>query len=307
MNYNQNSSTPIVPNQGRSNDYSTNNEVGTKPTGDPKSPKDFKKVLAKTKDGSQKQGGSGRISKEEEEENAEIATEGSIDKKSAPMTLFDLTSGKKPSTVSATPLVADDGSKIDKSMSRKGEASLGSLFSMKKDEKFTTRFNTEQPDLSYVNPLAAITNQPIEGMQIKTEKPAAPVANVQAIIDQLVEKVVEMKDAGRTDTVITLKNPPLFAGASIVVTAFDSAKGEFNLSFENLTQQAKSLLDLQSNRDSLIQALDQKGYGVHIVTTTTLIENRAIFTDAQQAQQERERQNPDQQRRQRQQQQDDQA
>ena len=40
----------------------------------------------------------------------------------------------------------------------------------------------------------------------------------------MIEKVAEIKDTGTTETVVTLKHPPLFAGATVVVTAFDNAK-----------------------------------------------------------------------------------
>lgn len=141
------------------------------------------------------------------------------------------------------------------------------------EKNFTTRFATEQPDISYVNPLAAANNPSgVAQVNMKTEKPI-PTTHIQEIINQMVEKVQEITDTGRTDTVITLKHPPMFAGANIVVSAYDSAKGEFNIAFENLTQAAKEMLDMRTNQESLKQALIQKGYAVHIVTTTTLVEN----------------------------------
>lgn len=140
-------------------------------------------------------------------------------------------------------------------------------------EKFTTRFSTEQTDLSYVNPLAA-QQQPSVNLSISTEKAIVPVKDLQAIIDQMISKVTEIKQSGKTETEVTLKYPPLFEGAKIVVTSFDSARNEFNISIENLKQQAKDLLDLKVNKDHLLLALEQKGYAVHILSTTTITENR---------------------------------
>ena len=67
----------------------------------------------------------------------------------------------------------------------------------------------------------------------------------------------------------------MFQGASVVITAFDSARGEFNLAFENLTPEAKRLLDSHENQRSMKLALEEKGYAVHIVTTTTEVEQSA--------------------------------
>ena len=66
------------------------------------------------------------------------------------------------------------------------------------------------------------------------------------------------------------------------MSAFDSAKGEFNISFENLTQAAQNLINLQANRDSLLHALEQKGYNVHILVATTLSENRPVVEEPKQ-------------------------
>jgi GTP-dependent phosphoenolpyruvate carboxykinase len=93
---------------------------------------------------------------------------------------------------------------------------------------------------------------------------------------------------------VTLKHPPLFAGTTIVVTAFDNAKNEFNISIENLTQAGKQMMDQENNRNNLLLALEQKGYAVHILSTTTLTETRvadALPTnqgDGRQREEERE-------------------
>jgi hypothetical protein len=160
-------------------------------------------------------------------------------------------------------------------------------------DKFTTRFSTEQTDLSYVN-LMAVTPQPIASVEGKVDKAIAPIADIQEIVNQLVDKLYTISQSGKTDTVITLKHPPILTGAQLIVTSFDNAKGEFNISFENLTQAGKNLLDLRLNQESLLNALEQKGYAVHILTTTTLVENRPIPTDTQNQQQGQNRDDRDQ-------------
>lgn len=149
-----------------------------------------------------------------------------------------------------------------------------------KKEKFTTRFATEQPDLSYVNPMAP-NNQQMAVADVKVEKPASTAADLKALIDQIVDKAYQMELNGRTETTVTLKHPPLFAGANLIITGFDTARGEFNVSFENLTQAAKHVLDLQANQESMRLALEQKGYAVHIITTTTLVERAPIVENPQ--------------------------
>lgn len=165
-----------------------------------------------------------------------------------------------------------------------------------KKEKFTTRFATEQSDLSYVNPLATstTTQAPINTAEIKTEPPVSKAAELQALITQIVDKAYQMELDGKTETTVLLKHPPLFAGANLVVTSFDTARGEFNISFENLTQAAKYVLDMQANRDSLKLALEQKGYAVHIVTTTTTPIERAPVVDNPRTGAERDQRGEDQ-------------
>ncbi len=131
-----------------------------------------------------------------------------------------------------------------------------------------------KPDTSYFNAALAV-NQVNIVERASGEKEIPPV-DMQKIIDQLVSHVEEMRQNGRTDTMVTLKEPPLFAGTTLVVTSFDSARGEFNLSFQNLTQAAKNLMDLQVNQDSLKLALQKVGYGVHIIVATTQIETPIV-------------------------------
>ena len=312
MNYNQDSTSSIKFTPGKDSSYRSGSDVGARPTGDPKSRKDFKRVLEKTKDGAPTpEDESVALSEAEDPSEAEFAMEDAADTKKQP--LFSLFGGL--ATTKTTPdssedtddLTVDDAKKlkradsplfpkpsVDVKKTNVDEVPIHSLYGdslkddgempvkpIKDDSKVTTRFSTEQTDLSYVNPMAAMKTQSVDSSQINLEKKTLPATNIQEIINQIVDKVVEIKDGGKTETIITLRNPPLFAGSNVVVTGFDSAKGEFNISFENLTQAAKEMLDQRANRDSLMFALEQKGYAVHIVTTTTLTENRPVIADAQ--------------------------
>lgn len=176
-------------------------------------------------------------------------------------------------------------------------------------DKFTTRYTPEQPDLTYVNPLAGtviptVANAAPVGPS-KVERPAGLDENMRALIDQIVKTMYTVKNEGKTETVLTLQYPPLFKDAKVTVTAFDSARGEFNITFDNLTQAAQLVLDKEENKKSLLQALEHKGYNVQIYTTTTvpldynnpISENREDFQRQQRDQHNEDQQ--DQQQRQR--------
>lgn len=167
--------------------------------------------------------------------------------------------------------------------------------------KTTTRFDPEQPEMTHVNlmsggpmPLAASVGEEPPKVQ------GTIIGQLKEIVDKLVDKLYTMETSGKTDTVLVLKQPPIFAGAQIVVTEFKTAAKEFNLSFENLRPDAKQLID--NNLQGLRTALADKGYtqAVHIITTTTYIEH--TVPGQQLAQSDRER--GEQQQRQRQQEQE---
>lgn len=138
----------------------------------------------------------------------------------------------------------------------------------------SANFVREQSDLSSINPLAvtqtegAPSSTQVQGSQQAQSK----ASQLQEILDQIIDKLYTVNTSGKTDMLIKLKHPPLFAGSSVVISSFKTAKGEFNITFENLTQAAKQMLDMRENQNALKLALDQKGYTVHIITTTTLTE-----------------------------------
>ena len=287
-------------NSNRTSSSSSSGEVKSRPSSDPKGKKDFKKLLV---DGMS-------VSDEQEMvENAEDLLGDALDvddatgKKKAPPSIFQLTSAaqsKKPTmleesadAVKATPTDSPDKlfsklasapKKVDTSAETPEEleeaeeevaASAKAALPPVKQEKFTMKFSAEQQDLSYINPMTL--SKSIEAPEIG-EKQTLPTTNINDLVTQMVEKVQEMKGDGKTETTVTLKYPPLFSGANLTVTAYDSAKGEFNVSFDNLRNEAKAVLDAIPNREALQQALIDKGYTVHIITTSTLIENRPIIT-----------------------------
>lgn len=294
-------SSPIKFTPSKDSSYRSGDDK-TGPSGDATSRKDFRKVLDKSDDD---EGGGDQAAKsvKEEGEIAENKAIAELGKKRGAMSLFDLTSGKSMLSTDGKAATAHTGvdspntlfSKISGVEGKKAGGNgmakglsdempvEGTVYVEAPEKgKFTTRFATEQSDLSSVNPLAVAAPALDHSVAVKTDTPVMPVRNIQEIINQMIDKVNEIKTDGRTETVVTLKHPPMFANATIVVTAFDSAKGEFNISFENLTQAAQNLLNMQANRDSLLHALEQRGYNVHILIATTLTESRPVVEEPKQ-------------------------
>lgn len=119
------------------------------------------------------------------------------------------------------------------------------------------------------------------------QRAAGISADLQVLVDRMAREITVIKDQGLTETAVELKYPPLFDGARLVVTSTDTARGEFNVKFENLTQAAQQVLDAQGYRADLLNTLEQRGYHVHIFTTTTYEERPIITANADNPQRER--------------------
>src|SRR5690606_29209194 len=101
--------------------------------------------------------------------------------------------------------------------------------------------DTETGDSSLMNPML-LAQGAAATINIAKSETLAPAQNIKEIVDQIVSHISQMSYAGKTETLVTLSHPPLLAGANVVLTSFESAKGEFNIAFENLTQEAKMFL-----------------------------------------------------------------
>jgi hypothetical protein len=149
-----------------------------------------------------------------------------------------------------------------------------------KNKSGNTKLQTEQQDIAFIVPQG--TMQQDQGSN--TNFAQVPVnlrggditiaARIQEIVDQINKEIYTLDNKGSTDTIIDINRPgDIFNNARVVITSFDSAAKEYNLSFENLTPKAKQILDF--NMGSLRDDLREKGFAtaIHIVTTTTLIEH----------------------------------
>lgn len=142
-----------------------------------------------------------------------------------------------------------------------------------------------------------ISSQPIGLESIHSRTELADKAtfdstvNISELISQIVEHIRVMEKSNETHLIVTLKNPPLFAGATLTLVGSEHAKAEFTLSFANLTPQAKTFLDQKIKEDSLPEKLRDKGIIIHMIHTTTEAEiptPKAFNPISKQQQQEKE-------------------
>ena len=183
-----------------------------------------------------------------------------------------------------TPSVFDLSNAAARTNAQNASQNVGAVKS-EKQQKFATKaqFTREQPDQSSIPPshlgasaqaaanVQATTVQPIGAAQINTPPPPAPArTDLQALVNKLVQSMQVIETSGQTTTTISLKNMGVFEGAQVTLTSFASAPGQFNIAFTSLSPQAKQLIDMQTSQFSVKTALEQQGYGVHIVIATTL-------------------------------------
>lgn len=151
-------------------------------------------------------------------------------------------------------------------------------------------YTESQGDLSSFNPNTSgyvMGQAKAFDIEARTGSSEAPQAarSTQQIVDQILEKIYTIKLDGKTETVLTLKNPPQLIGAEIALTSYDHARGEFNIAIHNLTQAAEAYLEQNNVRLGLKQALEERGYTVHVVTTTSEPFKPTASTEATQSEQ----------------------
>ncbi len=102
---------------------------------------------------------------------------------------------------------------------------------------------------------------------VKSSKTAR--IQLEELLRKVIDSITQMKLDGKNEMTVVIKHPPLFANAKLTLTSFDTAKGEFNITFSELNAKAKELLDMQMSRESLMKTLEEKGYITHIMVATT--------------------------------------
>lgn len=98
-----------------------------------------------------------------------------------------------------------------------------------------------------------------------TEPKATPRAALLEVIRQAAEAIATFVTKHETRTIITIKQPPIFEGATLTVTEYSSAPRQFNITFTNLSPDAQRLVESMANQQQLKQTLIEKGYTVQNV------------------------------------------
>lgn len=210
---------------------------------DPNTRKDFKKVLE---------------GESEDNELSETDVEAKLRaSKARGKSIFDVQAGAA-QVADARGDLADVSSKRSKSS---------------KKEKATDSTESKG-ELSYLDSNRPANSQPLQRQSFDIEAGVSEGGTTGAtplkqIVDQIVDSLYTLKTDGKTETVLMLKHPPELMGSELVLTAFSQAKGEFNIAIHNLTQAAQLFLEQNNIRLGLKQALEEHGYTVHIITTTT--------------------------------------
>jgi hypothetical protein len=188
-------------------------------------------------------------------------------------------------TKKSSPLKSSGETKKSSSVSKKGKSKSETPSKIKEGQK--------KEDTAGVN-------ASLQSVAFQTEKSQETQEIVRSTIKDLAAQIVDriqiMRREDQTSTIITLRHPPLLEGATITLTTSDHAKREFNISFANLSPDAKLLLDRKLKEDSLTETLERKGIIVHMLTTSTEPENLlkaeagAASRDRHDQQQQREQQ-----------------
>jgi|GEM_PF-5756120 len=251
----------IDPNKGKTPD-NRSDDSSQRPTGAPE--RDYKQVAREVDEREGKQGDdSAQVDPKKKKEKATVSKRGDDDEKQT-LSLFDLaqlTQNKKLGERDA-----------------RDEPQVNFEVDEKKEKR---TFFQAHDDLAEVNPFMHTQNTVNAAALAKADVPQPVRRALHDLIDQIVAKLYTIEKNGVVDTVIELNHPPLFKGAQLIVHANEHASREFNLTFGNLSLEAKKVLDMMQNQASLRDALEQRGYGVHIVITSTERENVARGAEAQ--------------------------
>ena len=157
--------------------------------------------------------------------------------------------------------------------------SLNKLDKNKKvDEPKEARSEGSQYKGEGVMAAGSVQSAQFQSEKVQINKEPVSDSNIKEIVRQLVDRIEVMQQGNETTTTITLREPPIMAGATVRLTTTESTKNEFNISFANLSPDAKALIDRKLNDGSLEAALDRKGIVVTGMTTTTQ-PDRPVMTE----------------------------
>jgi len=145
-------------------------------------------------------------------------------------------------------------------------------------------------------PFDAMVPGQIAAAPIDAEAVARPQKiTMEDLMKELINSLTILKSKGQTETTVEIRHPPLFAGATLQLKAFDTAKGEFNITFSQLPPDAKALMDQPGVRESLLQNMAEKGFIVHILVATTEKDQTVAMDQTEESKKEQDERHEDQQ------------
>lgn len=195
--------------------------------------------------------------------------------------------------------------------SKTKKSTEGSLFETKESESTSKKEKSKggassriSEDQDKTEAVLSTRNQPVHFATDKAPefREIESRATIQELANQIIERIQVMRREDLNSTIITLRHPPILEGSTITLTTSDNAKREFNISFANLSPDAKMFLDRKLQEQPLTETLERKGIIVHMITTTTQVENFANLQPGQSFRDQQEQQRQQQQEQQRRQQ-----
>ena len=118
-----------------------------------------------------------------------------------------------------------------------------------------------------------VTTAPIANAQQVTT--ADRIDAAEQIVSQMASAVTLIEQQGQTETVVNINHPPQFRGVQLVVTEFDSATRELNLTFANVkTKEVQQWLDSPANLQKLRSGMQNVGIVLQRIDTTHEIDAR---------------------------------
>jgi len=124
---------------------------------------------------------------------------------------------------------------------------------------------------SHITPqtVEAESIKPLAEMNVQQEKPvdvSTTRTDFMKLAEQISDGIATIIREAETTITISVKYPPLFEGASLTITEQSIAKKEFNVTFFNLSPEARKLIEMTENQHQIRQALIDRGYTLHMIT-----------------------------------------
>lgn len=159
--------------------------------------------------------------------------------------------------------------KVKEDVSRVSPYELGATSEKKERVAFRTAGGEEEERAAQPLPIAPKPEMVSMAKETAFEETKASREALLELFKQAVDALTTMISKNQTNTVVTIRHPPIFDGASLVLTEYSSARKEYNITFGNLSPDARRLLETMGSEQQLRQALIDKGYTLHMMTIET--------------------------------------